>query len=86
MTAIERAIEIFGSQAALAKALGVAQAQISQWKTGERPIPIERCPMIERATAGVVTCEELRPDLMEDWKHLRSIGTPKKTKTSGVRP
>lgn len=49
--------------------LKIAPALISQWRNGVRPIPAERCPAIERATAGAVTCEDLRPDV--DWAVLR---------------
>lgn len=31
--------------------------------SGTRPTPTDRCPAIERATEGRVTCEELRPDI-----------------------
>jgi transcriptional regulator with XRE-family HTH domain len=58
------------SQTALAKALGVTQGAVWQWANGRRPIPADRCPAIERATAGAVTCEELRPDV--DWSVLRA--------------
>ena len=57
-----------------AEAIGVAPALVSQWRTGRRQVPAERCPAIERATSGVVTCEDLRPDV--DWGCLR--GTEKK--------
>lgn len=30
---------------------------------------------IERATDGLVTCEELRPDLADRWRYLRSTGS-----------
>lgn len=63
MDAISRAIEVFGSQAAMAAALGVRQPTVSEWLRGERPVPEERCVAIERATEGKVTCEELRPDV-----------------------
>jgi DNA-binding transcriptional regulator YdaS (Cro superfamily) len=46
---------------------------ISQWRNGIRPIPAERCPAIERATGGVVRCEDLRPDV--DWAVLRGTVT-----------
>lgn len=39
-----------------------ANALISAWKTGARPVPIPRCIEIEQVTEGIVTCEELRPD------------------------
>lgn len=50
----------------LAAKIGVTPAFVSQWRTGFRPIPVERCAAIERATGGAVTRKELRPD---DW-HL----------------
>jgi DNA-binding transcriptional regulator YdaS (Cro superfamily) len=60
------------SASSLASRIGVAPALISQWKHGVRQVPAERCPDIERATAGQVTCEELRPDLAEQWAYLRN--------------
>lgn len=54
----------------LAAALEIPAALLSQWKTGVRKVPAERCPAIEKATAGAVTCEELRPDV--DWAYLRA--------------
>lgn len=54
----------------LALAVGVSQVIISQWKTGARQVPAERCPAIERATGGAVRCEDLRPDV--DWAYLRA--------------
>lgn len=61
------------SQSEFAKALGVPPALISQWKTGDRQVPAERCPDIERLTDGLVRCEDLRPDV--DCAYLR--GTEK---------
>ena len=58
-----------GLASELARTLGVSAAVVSTWASGARPIPPERCPSIERATAGAVTCEELRPDV--DWAVLR---------------
>ena len=62
-----------GSAVELARAIKVAPSLISQWKTGFRPIPAERCPAIERATNGAVRCEDLRPDV--DWAYLRNTPT-----------
>lgn len=59
-----------GSQAKLAKELGIPAPLLSQWKTGERRVPAERCPLIERATNGAVRCEDLRPDVA--WDVLRA--------------
>ncbi|MDP1586305.1 MAG: YdaS family helix-turn-helix protein [Prosthecobacter sp.] len=52
-----------------ADALGVPPPLLSQWRTGVRAVPAERCPSVERETGGLVTCEELRPDV--DWAYLR---------------
>lgn len=59
----------------LARTVKAAPALISQWRNNVRPIPIDRCPDIERATDGNVPCEELRPDVVwvrvpdPDWPH-----------------
>jgi DNA-binding transcriptional regulator YdaS (Cro superfamily) len=78
MNPIERAISVFGSQAAMASALGVKQPTVSEWLRGERRVPAERCPEIERATRDrgqPVLCEELRPDVA--WEVLREqAGAP----------
>lgn len=55
-----------GSVTSLGKRLGVPASLISDWASGNRPIPASRCAAIEAATAGAVTRRDLRPD---DW-HL----------------
>lgn len=60
-------LEKSGRANTLAKAIEVSPVMISLWKTGSRPIPIERCPDIERATKGEVTRRDLRPD---DWHRI----------------
>ena len=60
-------LEESGKANTLAKAIGVSPVMISLWKTGARPIPIERCPDIERATEGAVSRRDLRPD---DWERI----------------
>lgn len=57
LTTVETAV-------ALARKLGINPALISQWRTGVRPIPVERCAAIEEATGGAVSRRDLRPD---DW-------------------
>lgn len=60
--AIKKAIEISGSQVALAKKLGCTYQAIQAWRAkGE--VPPARAVQIEKATDGVVTRYELRPDL-----------------------
>ena len=53
--------------ASLARKLSVTPVLISQWRTGARQVPIERCVSIETATAGAVTRKDLRPD---DWSAI----------------
>ena len=60
--ALDRAIEILGTQDALAAGLGIKSPSISEWrKRGQ--VPHERCADIERITGGQVTRAQLRPDL-----------------------
>lgn len=61
MDALLRAIYHFGSQARLARALGVVPMAVTNWK--KRGVPIVWAPEIERATNGLVTRAELRPDI-----------------------
>lgn len=60
--AIHLACERLGSQAGLAKAIDVAPAIVHQWRSGVRPVPVQHCLAIERATNGAVTRRDLRPD------------------------
>lgn len=53
----------------MARILGVKPPTVNQWVNGDRHVPAERCPDIEAATGGAVTCEELRPDI--SWAVLR---------------
>lgn len=58
------------TQSSLASKLGMKNSVlVNQWANGVRQVPAERCPAIERATDGVVRCEDLRPDV--DWGVLR---------------
>ncbi|WP_082607811.1 YdaS family helix-turn-helix protein [Acidovorax sp. Root219] len=53
-----------------------SDAQIRQWQHGyaDRKPSFENCVAIERATGGVVTVEELRPD--ERWVRLPDAAWP----------
>lgn len=68
-TAIRTAADIVGGQAALARLLDVKPPTVNQWVNGDRRVPAEQCPSIERATKGAVRCEDLRPDVA--WDVLR---------------
>lgn len=67
MHPVQRAAQHAGSQALLAQLINVKQPTVSEWMRGERPVPIERCVDIERATSGAVTRRDLRPD---DWHRI----------------
>lgn len=56
--------------ASFAKRIGVKDSIVSTWRSGVRKVPAERCPEIEKATNGLVTCEEMRPDV--DWQFVRN--------------
>lgn len=51
----------------LAQRLDITPVLISQWRTGLRLVPIERCFAIEQATNGLVTRKDLRPS---DWHRI----------------
>lgn len=60
-TPLAKAVQVLGSQASLATAVGVTPQAVSNWvRTG---VPVERCRAIETATARQVTVHDLRPDI-----------------------
>jgi DNA-binding transcriptional regulator YdaS (Cro superfamily) len=59
-----------GAGAELARYLKVNHVMVSQWRYGIKQVPAERCPDIEAATQGALTCEDLRPDV--NWAVLRN--------------
>lgn len=67
--AVTEAIDLAGGQSALAKALGVTVPTVSQWRNGQRPVPIGRAAQIEVLTgvAATRTCPG------EDWAHLKVV-------------
>ena len=56
-----------GRLSALARAIGAPISNMSDWASGRRPVPLERCADIERATNGAVTRRDLCPD---DWQRI----------------
>jgi DNA-binding transcriptional regulator YdaS (Cro superfamily) len=56
---VARAAKLVGGGAALAKILKIQRQAIYQWAR----VPADHVIAIERATAGKVTRQELRPDL-----------------------
>jgi DNA-binding transcriptional regulator YdaS (Cro superfamily) len=68
MKSLEKAFLSVGGQSKLAKSIGIAPQVVNNWvRRGN--VPAEYCPAIERATNGLVCCEDLRPDV--DWVVLR---------------
>ncbi len=61
LDALQRAIDLAGSQVGLAKMVGVVPMAVTNWK--RRGVPIEQALAIEKALGGVVTRQELRPDI-----------------------
>lgn len=61
MTALQRAIDICGSQRRLAELIGVTQGRVSQWLKGEL-IPVRFWPRIVAASGGQVTPSQLLDD------------------------
>lgn len=56
----ERALQIVGGAAELARRCGVSPQAVDKWKRGIPPIRVRQ---IVCATNGVVTAHDLRPDL-----------------------
>ena len=69
MNPIQQAIDQCGGVTLLAEKLDVSPNSVINWRA--RGAPAEKCPDIERATKGAVTCEELRPDV--NWAVLRAV-------------
>lgn len=64
--ALEKCVEILGSQVKVAAACGVAQQTVSERIKVGGKVPAEWCLPLERATNGDVTRHQLRPDLYPD--------------------
>lgn len=64
MKALDRAIQVVGSQDALAKAVGLKSAMaVSQWR--RRGVPAKHCPAISAATGGTVSVDDLLQDIFD---------------------
>ncbi|MBU2789707.1 helix-turn-helix domain-containing protein [Acidithiobacillus caldus] len=57
------ALQIAGSQRALAKLAGVSQPAVHKWVKGLSSPGLKASVQIERATNGAVRCSDLRPDI-----------------------
>ena len=72
--AIERAVELFGSEKKLAAAVGIAQQVLNRAVRRGRVSP-ELAIAIQKATGGYVTANELRPDL---WRRAEDVPVEKR--------
>lgn len=61
LESIRRAVAIYGSQSATARARGVSQAAVWKWVHGKAELPAEQVLAIELDTG--VSKHDLRPDL-----------------------
>jgi DNA-binding transcriptional regulator YdaS (Cro superfamily) len=72
LAALRRAIEICGSQRALAAALQISPVAVGQWlldtdNQNHRHVPPKQCVRIEQLTCGRVGRRELRPHDWAEW-------------------
>jgi DNA-binding transcriptional regulator YdaS (Cro superfamily) len=63
-----------GTARAVALAVGVHPVTLSQWANEIKQTPDDRCPALERASGGSITCEEQRPDV--HWVRIPDAGWP----------
>ena len=59
--ALQRAVEVAGSQSSMARHLGVSQHAVWRWLKEGKPLPGEHVLKVETATG--VSRHDLRPDL-----------------------
>lgn len=64
--AVREASRLLGSQAELARRLAVRTPTVSQWCSGDRPIPAARALQIETLTQGQVKRADLCPSFPWD--------------------
>ena len=64
LSPIKRAVEIVGSQAKLAKGIGMSPSMMNQVYKGERSLPDKYCRQVEDVTGGAVS----RTELTNNWK------------------
>lgn len=62
---LQLAVDLFGSQASLARQLGVKRSTVNSWIHGRNKIPPEAAIKIEKLTNCKIKRNELRPDLFD---------------------
>jgi DNA-binding transcriptional regulator YdaS (Cro superfamily) len=58
---MQHVIDHLGGPAAVARLVNCKPPSVIGWR--HRSIPADRCPALERASAGKYPCEQLRPDV-----------------------
>jgi DNA-binding transcriptional regulator YdaS (Cro superfamily) len=61
LESLKRAVQIYGSQSATARGLGVSQAAVWKWCHGKVALPPQHVLAVEAATG--VSKHDLRPDI-----------------------
>lgn len=83
LSPLEKAIEIVGSQTALANACGIKQAHIWNWLNRDKRVPAEYVIPVCRATQFKVAPNEIRPDIYPNKTDGIPPGKPKSRRSSG---
>lgn len=78
---IERAVEVMGSQAALARALKITRQTVRVWLI-KGIVPAKEAPRIERVTGGKVTAQSLVNDIVE--RYRRKVGGKSASEDGGA--
>ena len=65
-------ISDLGGVSAVARMVGCKPPSVTEWR--KRGVPPDRCPTIERGTAGRYSCEQLRPDIR--WHRVPDAAWP----------
>lgn len=79
--AVRDAAVAVGGFSQLAERLGVAEATVYQWASGDRPVPVLRAIEMDRITQGVVRCETILPRVAPLFDYLRSARRRKPSAT-----
>lgn len=74
-SALQKSVEFFGSQSALAREIGCTPQHVSLMLMGRRRVTAETAMRIAAATGGQVTLSELRPDLPAAALSVRAYGS-----------
>ena len=71
-----RLYELLGTGEEIARRFGLSKQSVSAWQAGK--VPAQYCPLLEEATCGLVTCEELNSSVPWGIVRGRKLRTEKK--------